>query len=334
MITDARALRKSYVPQELHHREGQIDYLSSALRPITDGDTGEDAFIFGPTGTGKTTIAKFVLRQLEREALDVRWGYVNCISDASKAAVLHRLVRKAGCGADLRKEGTATSTFLDRLRDLDSQFVAIVDEVHVLDDMDTLLALYELENVSMVMVTLDEKSLFAEFGSQLESRLRSSPKVDLDKYGQDEMVDILQGRVEAGLSPGSITDEAVDYIADLAAGDARQAIALLRRSAKYAIKHGDGPISPAVVSQIRKDAQRDIRSSRIAELSTHQRLLFDILREAGELSAGELHSRYEEQANNPKTRSARRRYLGSLEDYELITSRGAGRGTRYEFRTK
>ena len=332
MITDARALRKSYVPQELHHREGQIDYLSSALRPITDGDTGEDAFVFGPSGAGKTTIAKFVLRQLEREALNVRWGYVNCISDASKAAVLHRLAREADVGADLRKEGTATSTFLDRLRELESQFVAIIDEVHVLDDMSTLLALYELENVSMVLVTLDEKSLFAEFDSRVKSRLRNVPKVDLDKYSHDEMVDILEGRVKAGLSPGSITAEAVAHIADLAAGDARQAITLLRRSAKHAIEQGAAPISPEIVEGIREDAQRDIRSSRISALSTHQRLLFDLIKDASELRAGELHSRYEEQVSDPRTRSARRRYLGSLEDYELIRSSGSGRGTRYEFR--
>lgn len=331
MITDARALRKSYVPSELHHRDGQIDHLSSALQPITDGDCGENAFIFGPAGTGKTTIGKYVLGELEREALDFNWGYVNCISEASKAAVLHKLARDAGCGADLRREGTPTPTFLDRLRGLDGQFVAVLDEVHVLDDMDTLLALYELDDVSMVLITLDEDRLFAEFDPRVESRLRGAPKISLDKYSQREMVDILKGRVEAGLAPGSISKQTIIHIADLAAGDARYAITLLRRAAKQVTENEGGQITPDVVDGVTDEAEQDIRSTRVRDLSTHKRLLYEIIQDAGEIGASELHATYESRANDPKTKSTRRRYLGSLEDYDLISSHGNGRGKRYEF---
>jgi Cdc6-like AAA superfamily ATPase len=236
MITDARALQQSSVPQDLQHREGQIDHLSSVLRPISPLDVGENAFIFGPSGTGKTTMAKYVAQQFEREALDVDWGYVNCISDASKASALYELVRDAGRGADLRREGTPTSTFLDRLRDLDGQFVAIVDEVYVLDDMSILLSLYDIEDVSMILVSLDENNLFAEFDERLKSRLRGAEKIVLEPYRQDEMVDILQGRVDAGLAPGSITDEAVEYVADLAAGDAHVGITPGRRQSAPSIR--------------------------------------------------------------------------------------------------
>lgn len=333
MITDARALRKSYVPQELYHRDGQIDHLSSALRPITDGDQAEDAFIFGPAGTGKTTIAKYVLGELEREALDVEWGYVNCISEASKAAVLHELVRDAGCGADLRREGTPTSTFLDRLRGLDGQFVAVLDEVHVLDDMDTLLALYELDNLSMVLITLDEDRLFAEFDPRVESRLRGAPKITLDRYREREMVDILKGRVEAGLAPGSISKETIMHIADLAAGDARYAITLLRRAAKHVTEQDGDTITVDVVERVTSEAEQDIRGSRVRNLSTHKRLLYDIIKAAGDIGASDLHAMYEARANDPKSKSARRRYLSSLADYDLITSSGNGRGKKYEFVT-
>ncbi len=330
MITDARALRKSYVPSELHHRDGQIDHLSSALQPITDGDCGEDAFIFGPAGTGKTTIAKHVLQQLEVEALDFTWGYVNCISEASKAAVLHKLVRDAGCGADLRREGTPTTTFLNRLRDLDGQFVAVIDEVHVLDDMTTLLSLYELPNVSMVLITLDEDRLFSEFDTRVKSRLRGAVKLSLDKYAQDEMVDILKGRVEAGLAPGSISERTIEVIADLAAGDARYAITLLRRAAKQVTNDGGRQITPAVVEDVTDKAEQDIRSNRIRDLSTHKRLLYNIIEDEENITASDLHAAYERRANDPKTKSTRRRYLTSLEDYDLIVSHGNGRGTRYE----
>lgn len=72
MIADARALRPSYVPSDLHHPDAKIEQLADALRSIADGDTGENALIFGPSGTGKTTLARFVVRKLERETLDLR----------------------------------------------------------------------------------------------------------------------------------------------------------------------------------------------------------------------------------------------------------------------
>ena len=113
MITDARALRPDYVPRDLYHREGQIDHLSSKLDDARM-HRGDHVFIFGPSGTGKTTIAKYTLSQLEREDLGVRWAYVNGMSDNTTAAVMHTIVRDVGLGADLRREGSAPSACLIR----------------------------------------------------------------------------------------------------------------------------------------------------------------------------------------------------------------------------
>jgi len=59
----------------------------------------EDMCIFGPTDIGKTTMAKQTLGQLKRERLDIRWAYVNCLSETS-AGVLHMTARNAHVGAD------------------------------------------------------------------------------------------------------------------------------------------------------------------------------------------------------------------------------------------
>ncbi len=330
MITDARALRPSYVPADLHHRDAKIAQLADALRPICDGDVGEDAFIFGPSGTGKTTLAKYVVRKLEREAFDFCWGYVNCMSGSSKNAVLHTLVRDANLGADLSKEGTATVAFLDRLREIDGQLVAILDEVDVLEDESTLHALYDLPNVTLVMITTDEDDLFAHFDDRLRSRFRSAEMVRLEKYCHNEMCDILRGRIRAGLAPGVIEPRAIEYIADVAAGDARYAIALLRR-ATGAVMDDERPlITLEIVDQVRDDAREAIHQQHVDDLGTHKRLLYEIIKSAGRIPTSELHETYEERAPTPKARRTRRRYLQSLEGkYGLITSTGAGKGKMY-----
>lgn len=331
MIKDARAIRPSHIPSDLHHRDGKIEQLANSLRPITDGDTGENVLIFGPSGTGKTTLAKFVVQELERETLDFRWGYHNCISGSSKAEVLYGVMRDAGLGADLRKTGSPTSEFIDRLRESDRRVVVIIDEVDVLEDDTTLQALYDVPNVTIVAITISEDDLFAHIDSRVSSRLRSAGTIRLPRFTHAQLVDILRARIQAGLRPGTISSEAISYIADVAAGDAREAIGMLRSAARSVSRDDNrSQIIPRVVDEIRSDALEEIQLERVEDLGTHKRLLYDIIESAREVRTTELHETYEERAQDPKAKSTRRRYLVNLESkYGLIESSGNGKGKVY-----
>ncbi|MBZ6495647.1 Cdc6/Cdc18 family protein [Natrinema longum] len=331
MISDARALRPSHIPSDLYHRDAKIEQLADALRPIADGDTGENVLIFGPSGTGKTTLARFVVRELEHETLDFRWGYHNCISGSSKAEVLYGVMRDADLGADLKKIGSPTSAFIDRLRESDKRIVAIVDEVDVIEDDTTLQALIDIPNVTIVAITIDEDDLFAHLDSRVRSRLRSAETITLDRFTHAQLVDILQARIRAGLRPGTISTDAIGYIADVAAGDAREAIGILRSSARAVSRDCDrSQITIDIVDEVRAAALEEIHLERVEDLGTHKRLLYDIIEVSGTIPGSELHDTYEQRAQNPKAKSTRRRYLSNLEEkYGLIESNGSGRGKTY-----
>ncbi|WP_284007809.1 Cdc6/Cdc18 family protein [Haloarcula pelagica] len=327
MITDARALRTDTVPQDLHHRDGQIDHLSAVLDP-TGFDAPESVTIFGPSGAGKTTLAKYVLGQLRRETLDVRWGYVDCIADPTEAAALHRLIREVGLGADLRREGAPRSEALDRLREADEHIIATLDEVGVADE-ELLLALSNLPGVSLVCITVDEDEWLAELSQPVISRMQSTQTLRLDKFSHAELVDILDSRVAHGLIRSRVADGAIERVADIAAGDARHAITVLRWAAQQVAERDREELTCEVVEAVAADAEADLRRRHVRSLGTHQRLLFDIIDEAGELDGETVHARYEARCEAPKSRTTRWRYLKSLEQYELIESRGQGRGTDY-----
>jgi len=104
---------------------------------------------------------------------------------------------------------------------------------------------------------------------------------------------------------------------------------LLRRAAVHVEENDTRELTSAIVDAISEDARRDVLKGRILALGTHQRLLWQIIDEAGELDAGTLHARYEARANSPKSKSSRRRYLEHLEHYELIESAGSTRDRRY-----
>lgn len=44
MITDARVLQPEFIPREVKHRDAEVNYLSSVLRPILDGRTADPSF--------------------------------------------------------------------------------------------------------------------------------------------------------------------------------------------------------------------------------------------------------------------------------------------------
>ena len=330
MIRDARALRDEFVPQELQHRNNEIDLISSRLRPIEENLSGEHTLITGPSGAGKTTLAKYVCQQLERQTLDVRIGYVNCLSANTSTGVLHTLLRDARIGRDLSRESTPRSRYFDRIRDSEYQLVFILDEVDVLDDYGSLLSLYDQPNVTLVMICFDEDAFLSDVDMRVQSRVRAATSVRLKKYHDEEIVDIVKGRSEAGLAAGVLDEGTCGTIADLAAGDARMAIALLRWAAERAEEEGLDHLSPGLVEAVSDSATTEVHDRNVELLSTHQRLLYEIVSEAGEIGASELHREYEEQALSPKSRSTRRRYLDSLERYGLIEQEGSTRDSRYE----
>ncbi|AXR79224.1 Cdc6/Cdc18 family protein [Natrarchaeobaculum sulfurireducens] len=325
MITDARALQRSFVPQELQHRDGQISYLSAALKPITQNSPGEHVFIHGPSGAGKTTLARHVAERLEATAFGFRWGYVNCMSDSSTNAVLQRLVRDTGLAAHLSTDGTPASEFYDQFRTYDGQLLVILDEVDCLEDESVLHALYDMPNVTMVVITIGEDNMLARCDSRVRSRLQSMTTVALEKYTLAQLVDILRARIRAGLAPGVITSAAIAEIADRAAGDAREAIAMLRQAVMVVDSSPEPKITVGVVHRVEDDAREEIRCDRVDDLGTHKRLLYDIIDAAGKIGVTELRETYEQRCSVPKAGSTRRRYLASLEEkYELIASSGNG----------
>ena len=90
------------------------------------------------------------------------------------------------------------------------------------------------------------------------SRMHSTTRVRLDKYSHAELTAILDGHVVYGLVSSRMADGAVEYIANLAAGDVQAGIALLRRAAAHVEDNKMRELTTAVVYAVAEDAQREI----------------------------------------------------------------------------
>ncbi|NHN40063.1 AAA family ATPase [Halorubellus sp. JP-L1] len=329
MIQNGRALRQEHVPSELVHRDGEIDALTAALGGGRS-NLFEDVIVTGPSGAGKTSTTRYVLRKLEEARLDVETGFVDCIGANSSTGALAGLVRASDRSAPLDPRANARTVLIERLREMDKEFVAVLDEADVLEDKQIIQALYSVPNVTTALVCVNYDDLLINCDTRIQKRIRTFRHVEFDSYGDDQLADILSKRAEVGLLPGSIDEETIWYIADKAAGDARLAIAILRRAAKQCFDLRDEEIMIDVVDDVADAARNEIASRYIEKLSTHQRILYEVVREEGPIQAGDLYAEYRKRATDPKADRTLRSYLNSMQREGLVEKEGGGRYTEYD----
>ncbi|WP_267643290.1 Cdc6/Cdc18 family protein [Haloarchaeobius amylolyticus] len=330
MIADARVLQPEFIPQEVEHRNAEVNHLSNALKPIMDGQSGETALLYGPSGAGKTCIAKYTVEKLRENVLDINTQYVNCWQDYSRYRVLYRILEGINETVDVQRQSTPKDELSARLHDYDGpQYVIILDEVDQLQDSKVLYDLYQAHKITMVLVANREEELFSQLEDRLVSRLQSCVRIQFDKYHMEELVAILEARARWGLTEDSIGNRELRLIADSAAGDARVGIGILRSAARRADQQGTDEITRSIIEEAVPAGKEEVRQNTLERLTDHQHALYDIIEEAGEISSGDLYERYVERLEDPKAKRTMRYHLKKLDHYGLITSHGEKRGRSY-----
>ena len=119
MIRDARVLQPEFVPRDIVHRTTEVNGLSAALDPVTREQQGETTLLHGPSGVGKTCIARYMTDQLHETVLDLNTQYVNCWEDYSRFKTLYRILEGINQTLDVHRQSTPKDELLERLRDYD-----------------------------------------------------------------------------------------------------------------------------------------------------------------------------------------------------------------------
>ncbi|MDY6762035.1 MAG: Cdc6/Cdc18 family protein [Candidatus Nanohaloarchaea archaeon] len=330
VIADARVLRDDFVPQKLVHRDAELDQLTAALQPLLQDEQPEEVLIHGPSGAGKTALARYTLQELEQEALGFDHQYINCWEDYNRFKVLYRALEGVGKTLDVHRQSTPKDELLTRLRRHDEPYVLVLDEVDQLEEDAVLYDMYSMEHIHMVMIANREEDVFAGMDERVRSRLMGCRRIKFTQYGLAELVDILDDRVEWGMKPGAVDDEVLEEIADAAAGDARLAIAILRAAARSAEQGRADEITAEMVQEAVPDAKESERQKNVEKLNDHQKTVYDIVDAHGPLPPGDLYDRYEEQVDEPRTERTVRKYVNKMEHYNLVESEGERKGKKLD----
>ena len=330
MITDARVLRTDFVPHEVEHRDAEATHLTELLAPLTDGNPADTTLLLGPSGTGKTCLAKHTAEQLRQEVLDVEYQYVNCWQNFSEFRAVYRILEGLGKTLDIHRQSTPRDELFERLRQYDGPpCVVILDEADQLEEKRLLYHLHELPQFSMLLIANREQDVFATTDERLTSRLTGSERVRFDRYSAEELVSIMDARVKWGLEDDVIDRDQLATIADAAAGDARVALSILRTAARHAHQNHESEITDAIIESSIPEARADRHEKDVETLTHHQRTLYAIIEEYEEISPSDLYEEYTERVENPKSDRTVRNYLAKMDQYDVIQAEGTSRDRTY-----
>ncbi len=290
IFVDREVLTHDYVPEELPHREEEISRLAYILASVLKGGRPSNVFMYGKTGTGKTAVARYVLKKLKERAsqvgIPISYAYVNCKYRKTNYRVLVKICEELGC-TGIPNTGLPTDVVFDKLikfiEKLDRLVIVILDELDWLvrnAGDDVLYQLTRINNdlrgakVSLIGITNDLK-----FREYLDSRVLSSlseESIVFKPYNSEQLYNILKMRADLAFKPGVVSEEALRLAAALAAqehGDARRAIDLLRVAGEIADRKGDERLTEDHIMIAQRQVERDIIEAVIRKLPQQEQLV-------------------------------------------------------------
>ncbi|MEM3373471.1 MAG: AAA family ATPase [Candidatus Anstonellales archaeon] len=243
IIKNANALNEDYLPDEILHREKEINELKLGIKAFVDYSFPQNFFIYGSTGVGKSLCARKICKQLEEETKNIDSIYINCWEAHTRMGVLNIIADKLKLV--LPRRGIAVDELYQRIvNNLNSTNKKLLI---VLDEADRLIyskyskdsVLYDLvrmkkNHIMLILISNDEQMPY-----YIDSRIKSSLSlkfIQFKEYNVQQMIDILVERAKLAFHIKSYDDEAIRLAAAIAGkkGDARLGISILREAALIA----------------------------------------------------------------------------------------------------
>ena len=207
-MDNRQPLAEKMRPQTLDEVIGQTHLLGDAevLRRIVRQKEPVSLILWGPPGTGKTTLARIIAREVEAEFIEL-----SAVTSGKKD--VERVIEHARQNWNLRL-----------------RTVLFVDEIHRFNkaQQDAFLPHVESGLITLIGATTENPSF--EVITPLLSRTRV---LVLQSLSKDEILAILKRALKLLHKTKNVTPKALDYLAELSSGDARVALGNLELALSF-----------------------------------------------------------------------------------------------------
>lgn len=352
VIKDLQILDFDYIPEELPHRDGQLRQLAQLFKPLLS-DVPQNVVICGPVGTGKTVITKRFCAKFtaiaRKQGKHVDYVHINCRKRSTNSMVLlgvlnHFDPRFPDRGFSVQEMLQVLARQLQRR---ETQLLLVLDEADALLSKEGSNLIYDLTRfgdeslkdanpVSIIMVS--QKDVLEQLDTSALSTFKRSNIIKLNKYQRDELFDIVRQRVQLGFHQGTVVDDSIELIADIACewGDARFAIELLWKAGLAADQNHEDIVQPEHVRAAKAETYSVVTEDKLKNLGKHQ--IITLLAVAKRLdkdksayvTTGHLEKTYqitcEEYEEKPRAHTMFWNYLKEIENAGFINIKLSGKG--------
>jgi cell division control protein 6 len=293
VFKDEAKLDINYTPQKLPHREKEHRLLMEFFNYILHypEKMAQRVIITGDVGTGKTALAQHfganITSEANKRSIKFRYVHVNCREHrGSLSLILHHAVTVFRPNYPVRGYSTeeVLSTLMQVLDEENAFMILTLDEFDSLIEKEGSDAVYKLtrlqemrtgkpQRLSFVFILRDLKAI-----EQLDASARSTLQrsiVSLERYGKEQLVDILNDRVSMAFEYGAVPEDVIFLISELAfteTGNARFGIELLWRAGKYADAADAGRVEAECVRLAVSNIIPGLQRSELAGLGLHEKL--------------------------------------------------------------
>jgi cell division control protein 6 len=277
LFIDKKPLQSGFTPDNICHREEQIDTIAKILAPSLRIERPSNLFIYGKSGSGKTLTVRYVTKQIEDIAKSkqkhVFIYYLNC-KLKKQVDTEYRLV--AQLAREFGQEVPATGLPTDEVYNIFYKAIDLGEPkiiLLVLDEVDHLVnkigndVLYnltrinsELKNTQICIIGISNDLTFTD---RLDPRVKSSlseEEVLFPPYNALQIQDILKERSEKAFKQDCLEYGLIQKCAAYAAresGDARRALELLRVAGELAERNGCDKVELKYLDMAEEKIERD-----------------------------------------------------------------------------
>ncbi len=284
LFKNREVLSTNFLPNNIIHRDTEIEMLSSILAPILKGYKPSNVFIYGGIGCGKTVTIKYILEQLSKISNGTyKTVYINCkmkkVSD-TEYRILSQILKEFD--VIVPETGIATNILYKRFFEEASKqnIILVFDEIDCLVNKIGDEFLYNISrsdsNISIVGIT--NNIYFAE---KIDPRVRSSlaeEEIIFRPYNAQQLKDIISLRVAEAFYDNSIDDSVVNKCAALAAqehGDARRALDLIRVAGEISERSGQTTITESQLDVAKERINTDKLTEIVRSQPRHSQLVLE-----------------------------------------------------------
>ena len=241
------------------------------------------AWVHGPPGTGKTLCIRHLLEKEARQAGFLPL-YVNCRERFTFLSVIERILDQVKPLRSTQRTKERLVAFLHQeLRN--RRAVIALDEVDVLTDEEAADLLHHLcaFPTTSVICIASSRHMLLRLPEAVRSRL-APRQVLFPRYQPEELRRILLPVIGRALPPNAWSPEALQVVVDHSYGDARRAIALLRHVIQRAEDAGARTLRPEHLQPSNFNHYDSRVEEQLGELSSHHRVLYDLVVAQGPIS--------------------------------------------------